>query len=127
VDEQKNMVICPVPRDGSFVQIFYAGWRIVQALCAGNFEMPSTADIPSPPHREVARIYAERRDFPILDVVDAIRKFAQPELLTRRTGTVPDVPFAATAAAATSTIITPVPSTLASAVEIPINPVSHQR
>jgi len=110
--EQKNLVICPVPRDGSFVQIFHAGWRIVQALCAGDFKMPGAGDIPSPLHREVARIYAERREFPIVDVVEAIRKFAQPELLTTSTETVPNVPFATTAAAATSTIISPIPSTL---------------
>jgi len=111
-DEQKNLVICPVPRDGSFVQIFYAGWRIVQALCAGDFKMPGDGDIPNPLHREVARIYVERREFPIVDVVEAIRKFAQPELLTTSTETVPNVPFATTAAAATSTIISPIPSTL---------------
>ncbi len=32
LDEQKNLVICPMPHDGSFMQIFYEGWRIVQAL-----------------------------------------------------------------------------------------------
>src|SRR5262249_25557024 len=79
LDEQKNLVICPVPHDGSFLQIFYAGWKLVQTLCARNFEMPREDDIPSAPHREVARIYAERREFPIAAVIEAIRKFAQPE------------------------------------------------
>src|SRR5262249_43714909 len=57
-DEQKNTVICPVPHDGSFIQVFHEGWQIVQALCATDFEMPSPFDIPSPGHREVARIFA---------------------------------------------------------------------
>ena len=123
-DEQKNLVICPVPRDRSFVQIFYEGWKIVQALCAGDFQMPGAADIPNPLHREVARIYAERREFPIMDVIDAIRKFAQPELLTTSTETVPNVPFATTAVAATSTIITPVPRTLSTPAEMREKPAS---
>jgi hypothetical protein len=111
LDEQKNLVICPVPQDGSFVQVFHEGWRIVQDLCARNFEMPSKADVPSPVHREVARIFVERREFPIPDVIEAIRKFAQPELLTSTTEIVSNVPFETLAAPATSTIITPIART----------------
>ena len=122
LDEQKNLVVCPVPRDGSFVQIFYAGWKIVQALCAGDFKMPGSVDIPNPLHREVARIYVERRDFPIVDVVEAIGKFAQPELLTTSSQTVSDVPFATSAVAATSTIISPIPRTFSVAAEMQENP-----
>jgi hypothetical protein len=107
-DEQKNIVVCPIPRDGSFMRIFYEGWKIVQALCVRNFEMPTNNEIPNPLHREVARIYAERREFPILEVVEATRKFAQPELLTTSTGIVPNVQFETTTASATSTIITPI-------------------
>jgi hypothetical protein len=113
LDEQRNLVICPVPHDGSFVQIFHEGWRIVQRLCARNFEMPSKADIPNPAHREVARIFVERREFPIPDVIEAIRKFAQPELLTSSVEIVSNVPFETLAAPATSTIITPIARTSA--------------
>jgi hypothetical protein len=111
LDEQRNLVLCPVPHDGSFVRIFHEGWRIVQGLCARNFEMPGKADIPNPAHREVARIFVERREFPIPDVIDAIRKFAQPELLTSSVEIVSNVPFETLAAPATSTIITPIART----------------
>jgi hypothetical protein len=117
-DEQKNIVVCPIPRDGSFMRIFYEGWKIVQALCARNFEISAASgDIPNPLHREVARIYAERREFPILEVVEATRKFAQPELLTTSTETVSNVQFETTAVSATSTIITPVARTSATQAE----------
>jgi hypothetical protein len=109
IDEQRNLVICPVPHDGSFMQVFYEGWRIVQALCERDFNMPREIDIPNPTHREVARIFVERRDFPIADVIDATRKFAQPELLVTRTELVSNVPFSATVPPGTSTIITPFP------------------
>jgi hypothetical protein len=104
-----DVAICPVPQDGSFVQIFHEGWRIVQLLCARDFEMPGPDDVPNPLHREVARIFVERREFPVVDVIEAIKKFAQPGLLTTTREVVPDVPFATTAAPATSTIITPIP------------------
>jgi hypothetical protein len=109
LDEQKNLVICPMPHDGSFMQVFYEGWRIVQALCECDFRMPREVDIPNPVHREVARMFVERRDFPVTEVIDATRKFAQPELLTTTTEVVSGIPFATTVAPETSTIITPFP------------------
>jgi hypothetical protein len=114
LDEQKNLIICPMPHDGSFMQVFYEGWRIVQALCETDFKMPREVDIPDPAHREVARIFVERRDFPVMEVIEATRKFAQPELLTTSTEVVSNVPFATTVAPGTSTLITPFPRTSAS-------------
>lgn len=78
-DENKNLVICPLHHDEDFMQTFYEGWRIVQAVA-----------LPRPAHREVARILVERRDFPVVDVVEAIGAFSQPGLLatdTRQVGT----------------------------------------
>jgi len=111
LDEQKNVVLCPVPHDQSFIRIFHEGWNIVQALCASNFEVPGRDNMPNPLHREVARIYAERREFPILEVVEATRKFAQPGLLTTSTEIVHNVRFATTAVPATSIMITPIART----------------
>jgi hypothetical protein len=108
-DEQKNLIICPMPHDGSFMQIFYEGWRIVQALCESNFKEPREVDIPSPLHREVARIYVERRNFPVPEVLDATAKFAQPELLVFDEASASNVSFGADVEPETSTIITPFP------------------
>src|SRR5215472_3670772 len=73
--------------------------------------MPGPSDIPGPLHREVARIFVERREFPIGDVLDATRMFAQPGLLTSSTGVVSNVPFGTTAPPATSVMITPIART----------------
>jgi hypothetical protein len=114
LDDEKNVVVCPIPRDGTFMRVFHDGWKIVQNLCMRNFDMPSDADIPSPLHREVARIFAERREFPIMEVVEATRKFAQPGLLTISTEIVSNIPFGTSATSATSTIITPIARTFSS-------------
>ena len=81
IDETKNLVICPLHHDGDFMQTFYEGWRIVQAFLAADGRIPDEAALPSPTHREVARILAERREFAVLEVIEAIRPFGQPELL----------------------------------------------
>lgn len=108
LDEQKNLVICPMPHDESFMQVFYEGWRVVQALCETEFKMPKEVDIPNPAHREVARIYVERREFPAVEVIDATAKFAQPELLATRTEAVSGISFATDVTPGTSTIVSPV-------------------
>ncbi|MFC8879082.1 hypothetical protein [Streptomyces ardesiacus] len=108
-DEQKNLIVCPMPHDGSFMQVFYEGWRIVQALCESDFRMPKEVDLPSPIDREVARVYIERREFPVPDVLEATRKFAQPELLVADEAPASNVAFGADAQPETSTIITPFP------------------
>jgi len=108
-DEQKNLVVCPVPHDGSFMQLFYEGWRIVQSLCEHDFKMPREVDIPNPVHREVARIYVERREFPVLDVIDATSKFGQPHLLETTTEVVSSTPFQTDVLPGTATVLSPYP------------------
>jgi hypothetical protein len=50
-------------------------------LIASDANEPKEVLLPHPAHREVARILVERRDYPVVDVVEAIRTFSQPELL----------------------------------------------
>jgi hypothetical protein len=80
-DDSKNLVICPLHHDADFMQAFYEGWRIVQAFIEADAEIPKEVSLPRPVDREVARILAERREFPVREVVEAIGVFGQPELL----------------------------------------------
>ena len=80
-DSDRNLVICPLQHDADFMQAFYEAWRIVQAFIASRANEPRPDMLPDPAHREVARILVERREFPVLDVVQAILPFGQPELL----------------------------------------------
>lgn len=80
-DENKNLVICPLHHDEDFMQTFYEGWRIVQAFIDADANLPKEVSLPRPAHREVARILVERRDYPVVDVVEAIKTFSQPGLL----------------------------------------------
>lgn len=107
VDNQKNLVVCPVPHDASFMQVFYEGWRLVQSLCASDFKRPKEVAVPSPIEREVARMYVERRNFPVSEVLEVTARFAQPHLLETSSGNVASASFETTVAPDTSTIINP--------------------
>jgi hypothetical protein len=80
-DENRNLVICPLHHDADFMEAFYVGWRIVQAFIEADAQVPKEVSLPRPIDREVAKILAERRDFPVVDVIQAIAVFGQPELL----------------------------------------------
>ncbi|HYV16104.1 MAG TPA: hypothetical protein VE972_08785 [Conexibacter sp.] len=80
-DDQKNLVVCPLLHDGSFMEVFYSGWRIVQQFIDAKAKMPREVALPRPPEREVARALFDRRGFPVVDVIDALRPLAQPHLL----------------------------------------------
>lgn len=81
VDEGKNLVICPINHDQDFMQSFYEGWRAVQSFIAADGRVPPEAMLPIPAHREVCRILSERREFAVVEVVQAIAPFTQRGLM----------------------------------------------
>jgi len=80
-DEMKNLVICPIPHDGSFMETFYQGWGIVQQFINADALMPKEVFLPRPAERQVAKYLLDRRAYPVLDVVEALKPLSQPELL----------------------------------------------
>lgn len=81
VDQAKNLVVCPLPYDGAFMEVFYYGWGIVQQFLQADANLPREASLPTPSHRQVARELASRREFRVLEVVEALGAIAQPQLL----------------------------------------------
>lgn len=80
-DERRNLVICPLPYDGSFIETFYMAWEVVIAFLNADAMVPKEVALPRPAARTVARYLADRREFPVLDVIEALLPLAQPELL----------------------------------------------
>lgn len=85
LDDGRGLVVCPIHHDADFMQVFYEGWRVVQAFIAADAQVPKEAMLPRPMDREVARILEERREYPVVDVIEALRVFSQPELLRTET------------------------------------------
>jgi hypothetical protein len=80
-DEQKNLIICPLPYDGSFMELFYTGWRIVQQFLYADAKVPFEVALPNPPERQVTRELEMRREFNVLDIVQALEPQSQRNLL----------------------------------------------
>lgn len=81
VDSQKNLVVCPLPYDGAFMELFYIAWGIVQQFIAADARVPKEVSLPIPSHRMVAKLLEDRRDYPLIDIIEALQPLAQPELL----------------------------------------------
>lgn len=108
-DDSKNLVICPVPHDESFMQVFYEGWRLVQSLCAANFKMPQPVAVHTPVLREVAKVYIDRRRFTVGEVLAETAHYAQPHLLETTTESVASTSFESGAQPGTATVVGPFP------------------
>lgn len=85
MDAQRNLVVCPLPYDGSFVETFYMAWEVVTTFLAADAQVPKEVALPRPAARTVARYLSDRREFPVLDVVEALVPLSQPELLETET------------------------------------------
>ncbi|MEV4842152.1 hypothetical protein AB0K20_02805 [Micromonospora matsumotoense] len=108
-DSHRDLVICPIPHDESYMQAFYESWRIVQALMQTDFNLPREPALPSPVDREVARVFVERRQFGVADVIEATETFAQPHLLETNSIQVRQDPLKDGRVAETSTVVVPYP------------------
>ena len=80
-DTSKNLLIVPLPYDGSFMEIFYQAWQIVTQFMHADAKVPKEVSLPRPPDRQVCKFLEERREYPILDVLEALEPLAQPELI----------------------------------------------
>ncbi|MHB8940861.1 MAG: hypothetical protein ACYC7K_05570 [Desulfobacteria bacterium] len=80
-DRSKNLVICPLPYDAAFMEIFYSAWIIVQQFIAADAQLPKEASLPITAQRMVAKILNDRREYTIIDVISALAPIAQPGLL----------------------------------------------
>ena len=108
IDHQKNLVICPLPYDASFMEVFYYAWGIVQQFLKADANVPKEVALPTPAHRQVTKELASRREFPVLDVVEALGALAQPHLLANSTASVSLEQSRVAASNITETMIAPI-------------------
>lgn len=80
-DESRNLVICPLPHDQAFMEVFYQGWGVIQQFIAADAMIPKEVSLPRQAERQVARYLEDRREFRVVEVIDALKPLAQPELI----------------------------------------------
>jgi hypothetical protein len=81
LDDKRNLVVCPLPYDHAFMEIFYEGWSVVQQFITADAHMPKEVYLPRNALRQVAQYLVERREFPVVEVLEALKPLSQPELL----------------------------------------------
>ena len=63
------------------MEVFYQGWGIIQQVIAADANLPKEVALPRASDRQVAMYLTERREFPVVEVIEALAPLAQPELL----------------------------------------------
>lgn len=79
--ETKNLIICPVPYDESFMEIFYEGWGIVREFIKAHGAMPKEINLSNSLDRLVCKELVSRSKFPVLEVIEVLKGMGQPHLL----------------------------------------------
>lgn len=111
-DDNKNLVICPLPYDRSFMQAFYQAWEVVVQFLASDAHLPSEAALPRPPSRQVARYLEDRRTYPVVDVVEVLVPLSQPHLLRTQEERANVVETRQTSTETTTSLLAPIPQQL---------------
>ncbi|WP_233261819.1 hypothetical protein [Vitiosangium sp. GDMCC 1.1324] len=81
LDESKNLIICPLPYNAGFMEIFYKSFLIVRQFLAADARLPREVALPDSVDRYVASELVARRAYAILDVIEALAPVAQPSLV----------------------------------------------
>jgi hypothetical protein len=83
-DEAKNLILCPLPYNAGFMELFYSSFGIMKQVTKADAQMPSAVALYHSADRYVAGELVGRRGFPILEVIDGLAAMAQPGLLASR-------------------------------------------
>ncbi len=79
--DTKNLIVCPMPYDQSFVEIFYRGWGIVKQFLNADAHLPKEIHLPFCDDRYVCKELEARRTYPVLDVIEAFEVLKQLNFL----------------------------------------------
>jgi hypothetical protein len=83
-DEAKNLILCPLPYSGEFMQLFGASFQIVKQIVAAKGQQPDRVALYYEDDQQVAKWLIDRRGFPVLAVLGALEPLKQPGLLDER-------------------------------------------
>ena len=87
-DSKKNMILCPLPYRGDFMELFGASFQIAKQLMHANGEMPKPPALVYEDDLTVAEWLAARRTYPLMDILEALHPLMQPGLILTATSDV---------------------------------------
>ncbi len=84
-DDKNNLVLCPLPYDGSFMEVFHSSFFTVKQTLLADTKLPKPVAVPNSADRFLAQQLVDRRDFPVLEIIDAMYSMGQPGLVAEET------------------------------------------
>jgi hypothetical protein len=81
LDANTNLVLCPLPYDGGFMEAFYASFFAVKAFLKSDAKTPPPVDVPYAHDRYFCQMLEARREHPVLEVLQAMYPMGQPGLV----------------------------------------------
>ena len=80
-DENNNLVLCPLPYDSSFMEVFHSSFFTVKQTLLADTKLPKPVAVPNSADRFLAQQLVDRRDFSVLDIIEAMYALGQPDLV----------------------------------------------
>jgi hypothetical protein len=80
-DEKNNLILCPLPYDGSFMEVFHSAFFTVKQTLLADTKLPKPVAVPNSADRFLAQQLVDRRDFSVLDIIEAMYAMGQPGLV----------------------------------------------
>ena len=80
-DYALNLIRLPLPYDAAFMELFYKSFFLVRQFLRADAKVPDPSRLPDAEDRFLTKELQDRRDLPLLDVLDGLRVIAQPDLL----------------------------------------------
>jgi len=87
--DMKNLIVCPIPYDQSFMEVFYQAWMIVKQFLLADSKIPREALLPRGADRQVCKFLQERRAYPVFEVLEGMQVISQPNFLNIEEKVVP--------------------------------------
>lgn len=79
--QDENLIYCPLPYSGDFMQLFGASFQIIKQIVAARGKQPSRIALVYEDDQTVAKWLTDRAHFPLFGILEAIEPIKQPSLL----------------------------------------------
>lgn len=80
----KNLILCPLPYRSDFMILFSASFQVAKQLMYSLGQMPKAPALIYEDDLTVAEWLSARRDFPVMEMLEALNPLMQPGLLSSR-------------------------------------------
>ncbi len=78
-----NLILCPLPYSGEFMQLFGGSFGIVKQIVAARGKLPNRVALHYEDDQQVAQWLTDRGHHPLFEILAALEPLQQPDLLTQ--------------------------------------------